>query len=243
MAYHRARQPCPYRFRPPHIDLAMCSILAILDAHEDPDTLRARALRLSRLQRHRGPDWSGLYCGPRAILAHERLAIVDVLHGAQPLRTTDGALALAVNGEIYNHRALRAGLKRAIRLSDGLGLRGHPRALPRERARLPQRPRRHVRLRALRRGAGPHHHRPRSHRHHPALHRTRRRRAPPRGVRDEGARAGVQDDRGVPARPCARHRGRAMCRSATTRPRGATTPPCRAGRPTRSSCARRWRRR
>jgi asparagine synthase (glutamine-hydrolysing) len=89
----------------------MCSILAILDAHGDTDALRARALRLSRLMRHRGPDWSGLYCAGSAVLAHERLAIVDVLHGAQPLRSSDGALALAVNGEIYNHRALRAGLK------------------------------------------------------------------------------------------------------------------------------------
>ncbi|HYE56884.1 MAG TPA: asparagine synthase B, partial [Rhodothermales bacterium] len=62
-------------------------------------------------QRHRGPDWSGLYASDRAILAHERLAIVDVLHGAQPLRSTDGTLALAVNGEIYNHRALRARLE------------------------------------------------------------------------------------------------------------------------------------
>lgn len=89
----------------------MCSILAILDLKSDPAQLRARALRLSKLQRHRGPDWSGVYADDRAILAHERLAIVDVLHGAQPLISTAGAAALAVNGEIYNHRALRAGLR------------------------------------------------------------------------------------------------------------------------------------
>ncbi|HYE58906.1 MAG TPA: asparagine synthase (glutamine-hydrolyzing), partial [Rhodothermales bacterium] len=89
----------------------MCSILGILDLHGDSDALRTRALRLSRLQRHRGPDWSGLYASDRAILAHERLAIVDVLHGAQPLRSTDGTHALAVNGEIYNHQALRARLE------------------------------------------------------------------------------------------------------------------------------------
>lgn len=88
----------------------MCSILAILDLKSDPAPLRARALRLSRLQRHRGPDWSGVYANDRAILAHERLAIVDVLHGAQPLLNSAGNLALAVNGEIYNHQELRATL-------------------------------------------------------------------------------------------------------------------------------------
>jgi asparagine synthase (glutamine-hydrolysing) len=85
----------------------MCSILAILDLKQDPAALRARAVALSRLQRHRGPDWSGIYTGGNAILAHERLAIVDVTHGAQPLLNQAGTHALAVNGEIYNHRELR----------------------------------------------------------------------------------------------------------------------------------------
>jgi asparagine synthase (glutamine-hydrolysing) len=88
----------------------MCSILAVLDIKSDPAELRARALRLSRLQRHRGPDRSGVYACDRAVLAHERLAIVDVLHGAQPLLNEEGTHALAVNGEIYNHRELRAAL-------------------------------------------------------------------------------------------------------------------------------------
>ena len=91
----------------------MCSILAILDPAGDPDgRLRARALRLSALQRHRGPDWSGLHSAPTAVLAHERLAIVDIMHGAQPLTEAGGTAALAVNGEIYNHRELKAGLAR-----------------------------------------------------------------------------------------------------------------------------------
>jgi asparagine synthase (glutamine-hydrolysing) len=89
----------------------MCSILAILDIRGDAAPLRARALRLSRLQRHRGPDWSGVYACERAVLAHERLAIVDVLHGAQPLLSPGGGQALAVNGEIYNHRELRRTLR------------------------------------------------------------------------------------------------------------------------------------
>ena len=88
----------------------MCSILGILEIDGDPADLRSTALRLSGLQRHRGPDWSGVHTTDRAILAHERLAIVDVLHGAQPLLNEEGTHALAVNGEIYNHRELRAGL-------------------------------------------------------------------------------------------------------------------------------------
>ncbi|NJD09881.1 MAG: asparagine synthase B, partial [Gemmatimonadetes bacterium] len=88
----------------------MCSILGILELQEDVASLRPRALQLSRLQRHRGPDWSGVWTGPRAILVHERLAIVDVLHGAQPLVSPAGTHALCVNGEIYNHRELRASL-------------------------------------------------------------------------------------------------------------------------------------
>ena len=88
----------------------MCSILGILELKSEPAPLRARALRLSKLQRHRGPDWSGVYASDRAILAHERLAIVDVTHGAQPLLNPAGTHALAVNGEIYNHRELRGAL-------------------------------------------------------------------------------------------------------------------------------------
>ena len=88
----------------------MCSILGIFEITGDPGPLRKRALKLSRLQRHRGPDWSGLFSCERAILAHERLAIVDIEHGAQPLRDPTGQVALAVNGEIYNHKALEEGL-------------------------------------------------------------------------------------------------------------------------------------
>ena len=88
----------------------MCSILGLLELTTDPAAARQTAVRLSGLQRHRGPDWSGVYAHDRAVLAHERLAIVDVMGGAQPLLTPDGAVALAVNGEIYNHRELKAGL-------------------------------------------------------------------------------------------------------------------------------------
>lgn len=87
----------------------MCSILGIfgLQCIDDSNALRREALERSQRQRHRGPDWSGIYLDENAILVHERLAIVDPKGGEQPLRSADGALALAVNGEIYNHRQLR----------------------------------------------------------------------------------------------------------------------------------------
>ena len=88
----------------------MCSIFAILDIQTDATPLRQVALEMSKLLRHRGPDWSGIYASDKAILAHERLAIVDIEHGAQPLLSEDESLILAVNGEIYNHKELKAEL-------------------------------------------------------------------------------------------------------------------------------------
>ena len=88
----------------------MCSIFGILDLKSDPALLRKDALRLSALMRHRGPDWSGIYATDKAILAHERLAIVDVNNGAQPLFNEAKTHVLAVNGEIYNHKELAARL-------------------------------------------------------------------------------------------------------------------------------------
>ena len=86
----------------------MCGLFCLFDlpAGGSPEA-REVALRQARLLRHRGPDWSGVWSGEGAVLAHERLAIVDVLHGAQPLTSPDGRLVLAVNGEIYNHLELR----------------------------------------------------------------------------------------------------------------------------------------
>jgi asparagine synthase (glutamine-hydrolysing) len=86
----------------------MCGIACILDFHGDAAAMRERAVSMARLVRHRGPDWSGVYADDHAVLAHERLSIVDVEHGAQPLTSQADDIVLAVNGEIYNHRALRA---------------------------------------------------------------------------------------------------------------------------------------
>ena len=85
----------------------MCGITAILGVKEQTQELRQKALRMSQKIRHRGPDWSGIYCGGSAILAHERLSIVDPESGGQPLYSPDRKLVLAVNGEIYNHQEIR----------------------------------------------------------------------------------------------------------------------------------------
>ena len=85
----------------------MCGIVAIFNIQEQTPELRQKALRMSQKIRHRGPDWSGIYCGGSAILAHERLSIVDPESGKQPLFSPDKKQVLAVNGEIYNHQAIR----------------------------------------------------------------------------------------------------------------------------------------
>jgi len=85
----------------------MCGIVCAFDVKESVAILRPQLLEMSKKVRHRGPDWSGIYANDKAILAHERLAIVDPASGKQPLFSTDGKLVLAANGEIYNHRELR----------------------------------------------------------------------------------------------------------------------------------------
>ena len=85
----------------------MCGIVSILNIREQTPELRQKALRMSQKIRHRGPDWSGIYCGGSAILAHERLSIVDPESGGQPLYSSDNNQILAVNGEIYNHQEIR----------------------------------------------------------------------------------------------------------------------------------------
>ena len=85
----------------------MCGIVAILNVMEHTQQLRQKALKMSQKIRHRGPDWSGIYCGGSAILAHERLSIVDPESGRQPLYSPDRKQVLAVNGEIYNHQEIR----------------------------------------------------------------------------------------------------------------------------------------
>ena len=85
----------------------MCGIVSIFNIQEQTPELRLKALNMSRKIRHRGPDWSGIYCGGSAIMCHERLSIVDPESGKQPLFSPDKKQVLAVNGEIYNHLNIR----------------------------------------------------------------------------------------------------------------------------------------
>ena len=85
----------------------MCGIVCAFDIKQSSQTLRPQVLKMSKRIRHRGPDWSGVYSNDKAILAHERLSIVDPESGKQPLFSKDGKLVLAVNGEIYNHQEIR----------------------------------------------------------------------------------------------------------------------------------------
>lgn len=85
----------------------MCGIVSIFNIQEQTPELRKKALEMSKKIRHRGPDWSGIYCGKSAILCHERLSIVDPQSGKQPLFSPDKKQVLAVNGEIYNHQQIR----------------------------------------------------------------------------------------------------------------------------------------
>ncbi len=97
----------------------MCGIVGIFNIKNDPSTLRQKALKMSQKIRHRGPDWSGIYCGKTAILAHERLSIVDPQSGKQPLFSPDRKQILAVNGEIYNHLEIRRRLKGSYEFQTG----------------------------------------------------------------------------------------------------------------------------
>jgi len=85
----------------------MCGIVGIFDLKVNHSELKTIALKMSKKLRHRGPDWSGIFSCDTAILAHERLSIVDPRSGKQPLISSDGNLILAINGEIYNHQEIR----------------------------------------------------------------------------------------------------------------------------------------
>ena len=86
----------------------MCGVVCAFDIKENSKALRYQILEMSKKVRHRGPDWSGIYSDENAILAHERLAIVDPISGNQPLVNSKKNLILSVNGEIYNHQILKS---------------------------------------------------------------------------------------------------------------------------------------
>lgn len=88
----------------------MCSIFCILDVTNEISSVRDLAIRQSNLLKHRGPDWSGVWNNQNAILAHQRLAIVGIDSGSQPLSDLNQDYVLCANGEIYNHRELSASI-------------------------------------------------------------------------------------------------------------------------------------
>jgi len=85
----------------------MCGFVGAFELTQPCEAMRSQVLKMAKKIRHRGPDWSGIFCGEKAILAHERLSIVGIDSGKQPLYSEDNNLILAVNGEIYNHRSIR----------------------------------------------------------------------------------------------------------------------------------------
>ncbi len=89
----------------------MCGIVCAFDIKQKTDDLRPQVLEMAKTIRHRGPDWSGIYSDEKVIMAHERLAIVDPASGKQPLFSEDKKMILAANGEIYNHKEIRAQFK------------------------------------------------------------------------------------------------------------------------------------
>ena len=179
----------------------MCGFVGLFDIRQKSDALRTQVLKMSKNIRHRGPDWSGVYCGERAILSHERLSIVDPQSGGQPLFSRDGKLVLAVNGEIYNHREIRDELageydfrtgsdcevilplyrKMGVGLLEKISGVFRFRAVRHRKRRIPDRPR--------------------SDRRHPALYRLGPRRAVLRGLGAESPRRGLHHDPTLPAGP------------------------------------------
>ena len=97
----------------------MCGIVGVFDIKSNPEEQRGEVLKMAKKIRHRGPDWSGIYCGKNAILAHERLSIVDPESGSQPLKSPDRKVFLAANGEIYNHRDIREKYKDSYEFQTG----------------------------------------------------------------------------------------------------------------------------
>lgn len=89
----------------------MCGFVGAFELGTEAKELRPQVLKMAKKIRHRGPDWSGIYCGDKAILAHERLSIVDPISGSQPIYSPDKKCVLAVNGEIYNHKEIRENYK------------------------------------------------------------------------------------------------------------------------------------
>lgn len=89
----------------------MCGIAGLFTAQHSPPPPLEELKRMIAVQGHRGPDGYGFYRDGRVGLAHARLSIVGLADGFQPIRNEDGTLWITFNGEIFNHRELRAELE------------------------------------------------------------------------------------------------------------------------------------
>jgi len=89
----------------------MCGIAGIFYPATPKPVDPARIKAMADVQAHRGPDGSGVWTAPGVGLGHRRLSIIDVAGSPQPMASTDGALTVTYNGEIYNFAALRTELQ------------------------------------------------------------------------------------------------------------------------------------
>lgn len=91
----------------------MCGIAGIFDSRLPPDELERTLAAMAGSMLHRGPDQGAVRVFPQLAggLAVRRLAFVDLAGGDQPIGNEDGSVVALLNGEIYNHRALRRELE------------------------------------------------------------------------------------------------------------------------------------
>ncbi|MEO6217443.1 MAG: XrtA/PEP-CTERM system amidotransferase [Sphingomonas sp.] len=85
----------------------MCGIAGIFYPATPKPVDPARVTAMADVQAHRGPDGSGVWTAPGVGLGHRRLSIIDVAGSPQPMASSDGALTVTYNGEIYNFAELR----------------------------------------------------------------------------------------------------------------------------------------
>lgn len=90
----------------------MCGIAGIVARELLSDGSTGTVERMISLLRHRGPDGTGMYRDPDAVLGHARLSIIDLAGGAQPIHNEDQTVWVVFNGEIFNYVELRGELER-----------------------------------------------------------------------------------------------------------------------------------
>lgn len=89
----------------------MCGIAGVLGYPASPGITRAMVERMGESICHRGPDDRGTFADDDVAIGLQRLSVIDIAGGHQPMATEDGAVHIVFNGEIYNYRELRASLQ------------------------------------------------------------------------------------------------------------------------------------